>query len=298
MNEGTSAERLNPMSPRVALDDADRGVSEPDAGSGPDRRSSGTVRSKHPDAFESDFVRFDTPADLPAEHLRLISNVAVLEHRSLHLFRPRSSAGNEIKAVLRNALTMAGYVVDETNTATLTRPKAIEPAVALYEHAQDTFTGLLQSRNRCVYLGGVVIGGVLLVLAALLARTFFSCLGRAFTEVAPTLIGFAGLGAFVSILSRLPALDTVRETSTLNLLVSGFARVFVASVFALVAYQLIVTKMVPVDLVPDAADESPNATRRPHGARRSYPVVHDFPPTGSKMRSTPLSPTTARTARA
>src|SRR6185369_18077516 len=47
-------------------------------------------------------------------------------------------------------------------------------------------------------------------------------------------------------------------------------------------------------VLPVATADSPNATSRPQGASSSYARVHDFPPTGSKIKSMPRSPTIAR----
>ena len=205
------------------------------------------------ESFYPELVGFSPAPDLSADEQQLVRDIVVLDHRSLHAFGPHSEPRAEVKALLQNAVIVAGYQLVGTDVSEdgvgSTLPRKTHAAIGLYRQAQDIFLRHLQSKNRLLYLGGVFIGILLLVLVAFGVSFLPAGVTRSVDQqLFPALIFFAGLGTVVSVLLRLSTLDVVQEISRPILLISGMGRPFVASAFALVIYLMLSNKLVSVSL--------------------------------------------------
>jgi hypothetical protein len=198
-------------------------------------------------------VRFSPPDDIPPEHEELVRDIVVLDHRSIHALGAHGPARTEVKALLTNAVVTAGYWLAETYPPPMwPKVRNVAPARGLYQQAELIFERYLQSRNRLTYLGGVCIGIGFLVGVAFVTRVLPKALVESSPpELLPGLIFFAGLGAIVSVLLRLTSLDLVKEVSRTVLLVSGAARPFVASAFAVVVFLLLQSKLIAVSFAAE-----------------------------------------------
>lgn len=196
------------------------------------------------ESFAPYLVRFVTPAELPPEHADLVSKIVVLDHRSLHALGVASPGRAEVKALLQNAVISAGYSLGDFQP---TEAKPIATAAGLYKQAEEIFLRYMESRNRLLYICGVIGGVLLLMGGGFLAKFLPGAISDALPyQKIPALVWFAGLGALVSVLLRLSKLDVVREISWPILLLSGLGRPFVASAFAVVVYLAMTTKMLSV----------------------------------------------------
>ena len=209
------------------------------------------------ESFYPELVRFYPATGLSDEEQQLVRDIVVLDHRSLHAFGPHSEPRAEVKALLQNAVVVAGYVLADSPAVSdgTKLPRKPQAAIGLYRQAEDIFLRHLQSKNRLLYLAGVCLGILLLVLIAFGARFLPAGVTQSVdAQLFPALIFFAGLGTIVSVLLRLSTLDVVQEISRPILLISGLGRPFVASAFALVVYLMLANKLVSVSLnQPDEA---------------------------------------------
>src|SRR5262245_27683655 len=214
----------------------------------------GAIDLRSYDSFAHELVGFQLPAHSSEADSDLVRDIVVLDHRSLHSFGVHSRPRAEVKALLQNAVIVAGYVLFHQGVATgSTEVRDTRAAIGLYAQAQAIFLRYLQSINRLWYVAGVVLGTFILVIVAFGVRFLPATLAEA---VAPglltTLIFFAGLGSLVSVLLRLSKIDLANEVLRLILVISGAGRPFVAGAFALVVYLLLSNKLIAVTLTSES----------------------------------------------
>ena len=207
----------------------------------------GSYEDLHPE-----LVSFSVPSGVSAEEQELITNIVVLDHRSLHALGRRSAARTEIRALLVNAVSSAGYLLNGVGHPTdsmRSGTHTIKGAVGLYKHAEALFQQHLQGKNRLMYLAGVAIGIAVLVLVAVVAPRLPAGVSFAIDPgTIPALLLFSGLGSIVSVLTRLNSLDLVKEISRPILMISGAGRPFVAGAFALVIYMALSSGLISISI--------------------------------------------------
>jgi hypothetical protein len=185
----------------------------------------------------------------------LVRQIVVLDHRSLHALGVRSESRAEVRALLQNAVIVAGYsleIADGQWSAPRAGSRPLEAAEGLYAQAEDIFQQHLLSHNRLLYVAGVVVGAVLFSIVGF--GIYFSQLKhyapedvrKIFSDRLVGLMLFASIGTLTSVLMRLKDLDVGREVSKLILLISGIGRPFVAISSAVIAYLLLEFKLVSV----------------------------------------------------
>jgi hypothetical protein len=207
----------------------------------------GSYEDLHPE-----LVSFAVPAGVSPEEQELITNIVVLDHRSLHALGRRSSARTEIRALLVNAVSSAGYNLNSRGHATdsmRSGTNTAKGAIGLYRQAEALFHQHLQGKNRLTYLAGVAIGIAVLVLGAFFAPRLPAGVSFAIDPgTVPALLLFSGLGSIVSVLTRLDSLDLVKEISRPILIISGAGRPFVAGAFALVVYMALSSGLISISI--------------------------------------------------
>jgi len=198
------------------------------------------------ESFAYELVQF-APTEQPNEEAQdLIRDIVVLDHRSLHALKVGGPARAEVRALLQNAVICAGFeLADASGNRTSGGMQNIRAARGLFAEAEEMFTRHLQAKNRMTYLVGVLLSVALIVVLSIVALPFQSAL---FKHYLPTILMFAGLGSMVSVLLRLSKLDLVKEVSRAVLLVSGFARAFVAAAFGIVLYLVLISGLIAVKL--------------------------------------------------
>jgi hypothetical protein len=200
-------------------------------------------------SFHRELVQFSPAENLSDADQQLVRDIVVLDHRSLHALGLYSESRAEVKALLQNAVTAAGYMLATGDGFAVPGPRHTDAAIGLYRQAEDIFIRHLQSKNRLWYLVGVAMGILILVLCAFGVRQLpEGLITLVKPQLIPALIFFAGLGSVVSLLLRLSALDLVKEISRPILVISGLGRPFVASAFALVVYLVLDSHLVTLSL--------------------------------------------------
>ena len=111
-------------------------------------------------------------------------------------------------------------------------------------------------RSQC-WIGGFLVAGTLLWAMLALATSVFN-FQVAFadpSDIVP-LFGFAGMGTFVSVMTRLNTLDLADETSRKLLLISGAARPLTAIFFASVVYVILRHQFIPIQFGPPVVSKA------------------------------------------
>jgi hypothetical protein len=161
----------------------------------------------------------------------------------------------------------------------------VRVAARLFSKANSLYYGYVQKTNRLYYVGGVLVGALLVAAIAPFAL-YFGALGLAQLLAAThsegasvfqavdlpallVLFGFAALGSTVSVLSRLDKLVVPSVFTRELVVVSGLGRPLVAAVFATVVYALVSGKI--VNIVPDGS-----AAINPHSIVHWWCVVIAF----------------------
>ena len=178
------------------------------------------------------------------ETVLLLSQIRALE---LRMKRRAPTVMTEVVALLQGVVNAA------SSTAAGDDSKRLTAAREGYTKAEDIFLAEVQTKNRLFYLLGLFagvtlvvplpIGIVWLIQGQLLPSSEVHVIPW---SVIPPLVGFAGLGAIASVLSRLSTLDLRNETSRWMVGVSAAARPILAVAFALIMYVIVKGKLLTV----------------------------------------------------
>jgi hypothetical protein len=187
-----------------------------------------------PDESTNYILAFSSPRNPTPEEQKLVADIVILDHRSLHQLRPLTRERGEVVGLLYNAVVH------------LQRHDAAEGRVIL-EEAARVYYQHNQTKNRIRYLLGAVTGIVaaagLGASSLLLARSLEQFIT---TQLLILLFVFAGMGSITSVLTRISSIDLKDETSSFSVFVSGFSRPLVAIFFALIVYLILDAKILDV----------------------------------------------------
>jgi hypothetical protein len=196
-----------------------------------------TGLQREPAVTGSDLIEF--PKDLGATgewQCQLRTEISILDTRSSYMFGPGSRARAQVKALLQGAVD-GDLKCNERRFITL---------------ASQAFHDRILSRSRALYVGGVLLGVVVLVTAArftpFLSDPALRGLGMPSPACCAWTILFAGMGTMCSVFSRLASIDMCNETSPLFLGLSGFFRPVTATLFALAIIQILKLDIVTIRL--------------------------------------------------
>lgn len=181
-------------------------------------------------------LAFSSPTNPTPEEQKLVRDIVILDHRSLHQLGPLTRERDEVVGLLYNVVIL----LHQHDTAE-GRGILEEAARVYYQHNQ--------TKNRIRYLLGAVTG---IVAAAglgagslLLARSLEQFIT---TQLLMLLFVFAGIGSLTSVLTRISSIDLKEETGSFSVFVSGFSRPMVAIFFALIVYLILDSKILDVKI--------------------------------------------------
>jgi hypothetical protein len=231
----------------------------------------------------------ETPAELKipsgimlaGDQVALLTDIQVLADRTSRRLGARTSSTHEVYSILQGAVT-AGLVW-----------KDMDVGRGTFAQAQSIFRSHVTTRNRLVYLFGVVFGFFLVAIAlwCMISAVVWLSGGSSThstdnsaahtsqttsqptTQGVPTSItlplpkaedvvpvfAFAGMGTVVSVLTRLRSLDLTDETSRNLVLISGASRPLIAVIFASVTFVMLKHQMIPLQIgTPSSGSPAPS----------------------------------------
>jgi hypothetical protein len=195
---------------------------------------------------EQGFLAFRPPAKPTQDEERLMADITELDHQA---HEELGSGTAEWKEVL-------GILVNSANFLTLNEASG---ASELYKRSMQTFSRLIQEKNRVYYLAGLLLG----VIAGTLFTVLLYLISRRLSEpfIPPSLLPlmclFAGMGSLTSVLARLDTIPLGSETTKELIIVSGATRPIIAIFFALIIYLILNLKLVDIR-IGSPTDESRN----------------------------------------
>jgi hypothetical protein len=227
--------------PTAATRDEPRYDRRTENGSGPRRRD----RRLKPPSVLCAALGYTPETDFAAARRALIARIDAVE-ACLDQRKPRP-VQDEIKALLCGARD----ILDLSEPGTEPNRERLRAAAVQYRQAQRVYYGYILKANRYLYLAGVLASVVALIVVAFAlygsARFLASNTAPPASHIFASadlvalliLLGFAGLGTMVSVVTRLERLPMPDTFTWPFVVIAGAGRPVVAAVFASVIYAIL-----------------------------------------------------------